>query len=120
LAYDIRKDGSSRQAMRFYILSQSQLVIAVALPAMAVMAVVGLAIYACRVFGGTVQHAAVDDPELTCHYCKSKAIHESFRSGIMDHIFWLFSCTPYRCYICSCRFYLHRPHSAGRPASQLH
>lgn len=106
--------------MRFYVLSQSQLMMAGAAAVAAVLAITGLLIFAWRVFGETVERKTMDDAELVCRSCKSKAIHPSYPAGILDHIFGLFSCSPYRCYVCSWRFYVHRPHSAGHTASQAH
>ena len=106
--------------MRYYVLSQSHLVLAGVAALVAITAVTGLLIFAWRVFCETVEPTTLEDSEVACRYCKSKAVHPSFRTGILDHIFWLFSCVPYRCYVCSWRFYIHRPHSAGRTASQAH
>ena len=106
--------------MRFYVLNPSQVMLAAAAAIVAAMAVIGLVIFAWRVFGETVERTTLEDSEITCRYCKSKAVHPSFRTGILDYIFWLFSCAPYRCYVCSWRFYVYRPHSPGRTASQAH
>ena len=109
-----------RQVVRFYVLSQSQLIIAAAAAAIAVLAIIGLAIFAWRVFIENVERTTLDDSELTCRHCKSKAVHPSFRTGVFDQIFWMFSCTPYRCSVCSWRFYLYRPQSGSDTAPQAH
>ena len=105
--------------MRFYVVNQSQLVIAGLVGAGALLAVIWLLIIAWKVLGESLQHSTLADSELVCRYCNSKAIHESFRAGFMDHLFAIFSCVPYRCGVCSWRFYLHRPHTHGRTASQV-
>jgi hypothetical protein len=102
--------------MRFYVLNQSQIMIAVAVAIISAMAVAWLIVFAWRVLGEAVERTDLDDSELICRYCKSKAIHPSFRSGILDHIFWLFSCVPYRCYVCSWRFYVRRPGAPSHTA----
>jgi hypothetical protein len=86
----------------------------------ALMGIVALAVFAWRVFGENVERSKGEDAVLVCRSCTSKAVHPSYRSGLLDHLFALFSCTPYRCAVCSWRFYVHRPHSAGRTASQAH
>ena len=94
--------------MRFYVLNQSQVMIAIAVALVSLAAVIWLIAYACRVFGETVQRTTVQHPELVCRFCKSKAVHPSFRSGVLDQIFWRLSFQPYRCDVCSWRFYVHR------------
>src|SRR5689334_9732433 len=106
--------------MRFYVSSQSQILVAAAVAVAAMMALAGLAIFAWRVLSESMQRTTLDDAELVCRYCKAKAVHPSFPTGILDRLLGFFAWVPYRCYVCSWRFYLHRPHSAGRAASQVH
>jgi hypothetical protein len=40
-----------------------------------------------------------------CPNCGSGEIRISFRSGVADRVFGLFSCEPYRCKVCYYRFY---------------
>jgi hypothetical protein len=83
------------------------------------MAMAGLLIFAWRVFGETLERTSPEDGELVCRYCKSKAVHPSYRAGFIDLVFSRFSCIPYRCAVCSWRFYVHRPNSPGRAASHV-
>ena len=77
---------------------------------LSILAILGLALLlwlAIRSFSEMLEKSAVD--ELVCRSCKSKHIHPSFPNGFMDSLFGLFDCAPYRCEVCSFRFYLRRP-----------
>lgn len=43
-----------------------------------------------------------------CISCGSPDVRLSFKSGLLDNFFELFSCSPFRCRACSARFYRYR------------
>jgi hypothetical protein len=107
----LRKTLSSNgwsYGLRFYISTQSQLMVATALAIAALVALAVLAFFAIRFLGDMLEKSARADSVLCCRHCKSKSIHLSYPSGLLDTAFSLFDCAPYRCEVCSYRFYVRR------------
>lgn len=98
--------------MRFYVSTQSQLMIATILSILAIVALSLLVLFAIRSFAEMLEKSAESD--LVCRNCKSKSIHASFPSGFLDRMFGRFDCVPYRCEVCSFRFYVRRPEASAR------
>jgi len=80
------------------------------------LAVLGL--FALRAFRHVLEKTSRD--ELSCRNCQSKSIRSSFTHGLVDHLFGMFGCVPFRCDVCSYRFYMRRPTPSMNPTSPLH
>ena len=98
--------------MRFYVSTKSQLMIATILSVLAIAALTLLVVFAIRSFAEMLDKSP--ESELVCRNCKSKSIHASFPAGFLDHMFGRFDCVPYRCEVCSFRFYVRRPEASAR------
>ncbi len=82
------------------------------------LAALGLLLwFAFRSFGEMLERQA--EADLVCRSCKSKSIHASFPEGFIDGVFGLFACMPYRCDVCSFRFYVRRPVESSRVSTSL-
>jgi hypothetical protein len=95
--------------MRFYISTQSQLMVATAMSIVALLALGLMVFLAIRYFAEMVDDGVPGHSGLSCRHCTSKSIHASYPSGLVDMAFSLFGCIPYRCEVCSLRFYARRP-----------
>jgi hypothetical protein len=85
---------------------------------LSILAILGLALLlwlAIRAFSEMLEKTT--ESELLCRNCKSKSIHSSFPNGSMDSLFGIFGCVPYRCDVCSFRFYVRRPEISPRVSS---
>jgi hypothetical protein len=79
--------------------------------AMSIAALLALGVvifFAIRFFAEMVEENVHGDAELACRHCKSKSLHSSYRRGLIDTTFGWFDCIPYRCEVCSFRFYVRR------------
>ena len=47
--------------------------------------------------------------EARCTRCGSRDVRPSWAVGMIDRIYMLFSCSPYRCRSCRARFYRREP-----------
>ncbi len=47
--------------------------------------------------------------EARCTRCGSRDVRPSWTIGLMDRVYMLFSCSPYRCRSCRARFYRREP-----------
>ena len=103
--------------MRFYVSTQSQLMVATILSILAILALALLLLFAIRSFRGMLEKSAESD--VVCRNCTSKSIHGSFPSGLMDSVFRVFACVPYRCDVCSFRFYVRQPSPPARVSKSL-
>ena len=102
--------------MRFYISTQSQLMVATAMTVAALLALGLLVFFAFRFIGEILEETAHAESALACRNCKSKSVHSSYPNGFLDTAFGLFACVPYRCDVCSFRFYVRRPASSASAA----
>jgi hypothetical protein len=77
---------------------------------LSILAILGLVLLlwlAIRAFTEMLEKTTESD--LVCRNCKSKSIHPCFPNGSMDSLFGILGCVPYRCDVCSFRFYARRP-----------
>jgi len=103
--------------MRFFVSTQSQLLVASVLALLAVLALVVLALLAMR--GIAELLGKTPESNLVCRNCKSRSIHASRPLGFIDTLFELLACMPYRCDVCSYRFYIRRPMESARVSTSL-
>jgi hypothetical protein len=75
---------------------------------LAILALLVVAVMAWRIFGDLLERTTAKAPDLLCRSCKSKSVHPSSRQGTVDSFFALFGCEPYRCDVCTWRFYVRR------------
>ena len=101
--------------MRFYVSTQSELLIFFSIVVLAVCAFVPTAWLLARFFGETLEKPAPG--EMICRNCKCKSIRPSYQSGIVDYFLAVFGLLPYRCEVCYWRFYARRS-SVGPAAGQ--
>jgi hypothetical protein len=94
--------------VRFSISTQSQLLVAAAMSLVALLALGLLVFFAIRFLGEMLEKSGPGHAGLACRNCKSKWVHASYPIGFMDTAFGLFDCAPYRCDVCSFRFYVRR------------
>jgi DNA-directed RNA polymerase subunit RPC12/RpoP len=94
--------------VRFYISTQSQLMVATVMSIVAFLALGLLVFFAIRFFGEMLEESVHSHSELACRNCKSKWVHSSYPIGFIDTAFGVFDCIPYRCEVCSFRFYVRR------------
>jgi len=100
--------SSGSDSLRFYISAQSRLVVAAGISIIALLALGLVVILVIRHFADMVVESAPGPSGLACQNCNSKSIHASYPSGLTDKAFGWFACVPYRCEVCSFRFYLRR------------
>ena len=105
--------------MRFYISTQSQLMVAAAMTIVAVLAIALLVVFAIRFIGEMLEETTHGESGLVCRNCKSKSVHSSYPTGFVDTAFGFFACVPYRCDVCSFRFYIRRPAASPRAATPV-
>jgi hypothetical protein len=88
---------------------------------LSILAILGLALLlrlAIRSFREMLEKTT--ESELACRNCKSKSIHSSLPNGSsMDSLFGIFGCVPYRCDVCSFRFYARRPEISPHVSSSF-
>ena len=101
--------------MRFYVSTQVQLMVAVIIGALLALAL--LVFFAIRFFAEMLEESG--HAGLTCRNCKSKSLHSSYPIGFMDAAFGLFGCVPYRCEVCSFRFYVRRQASDANATTSI-
>jgi len=94
--------------MRFYISTQSQLMVATAMGIVALLALGLIVLLAIRYFADMLDDGVPGHSGLSCRHCTSKSIHTSYPSGLVDMAFSLCGCIPYRCEVCSLRFYARK------------
>jgi hypothetical protein len=100
--------------VRFYVSTQTQLMVATILVAIAALAVTTLVLYAMRQLREILNEAAAVQGQLLCRNCKCKWVHRSLSRGVADTFLALFACVPYRCKICNFRFYVRRSYAGTR------
>jgi hypothetical protein len=91
--------------------------VATVMSILAILALGLLVLFAIRSFGEMLERSPESD--LVCRSCKTKSIRASFPAGFTDSIFGLFDCVPYRCEVCSFRFYVRRPAAPARVSTSL-
>jgi hypothetical protein len=91
--------------------------VATVLAILALLALGLLLWFAIRAFGEMLEKH--EESELMCRNCKAKSIHASYPVGFVDGLFGLFGCTPYRCDVCSFRFYIRRPVPSQRVSTSM-
>lgn len=99
--------------MRFYISTQSQIMVVTAMSIVAILALGLIGFFAVRYLSEMLEGASRGEAGMNCRSCKSKSIHPSFPSGLVDTAFSVFGCLPYRCDVCNFRFYIRRPTSSA-------
>ena len=94
--------------MRFYISTQSQIIVATGMSIVAFLALAVLVFLVVRYLSEMLEKSTHGDRGLICRSCKSKSVHSSYPSGFVDTGFSVFGCEPYRCDVCNFRFYVRR------------
>ena len=102
--------------MRFFVSTQSQLLIAFGFCVLAVCALLPVLWLLARFFGEAVEKGTPAEGEMACSNCKCKSVRPSFKSGILDFFLSVFGLVPYRCEVCYWRFYRRRS-AVPRPAN---
>jgi len=82
--------------VRFYISTQSQIMVVTAMSIVAILSLGLIAFFAVRYVSEMLEGASRGDVVQVCRSCKSKSIHPSFPSGFLDTAFSVFGCLPYR------------------------
>ena len=103
--------------MRFFVATQSQLLLAFSIIVLAICALVPLVWLIGRFFGESLQKEEAASGEMICRNCKCKTVRSSFQAGIVDHSLGLFGLVPFRCEVCYWRFYARRPAARPSPSS---
>lgn len=96
---------------------QTQLVIALIVGITAILALMVVLVIVAQTFGDKLEKGT-EKGGLLCRSCKSRSVHPSYRRGAVDGLLAIFGCEPYRCNVCSWRFYVRRPGISAGAASR--